>query len=67
MRLAERLTAAASDKLLIIQGKYGLDIAARALAASAAFGSMVKTPVRNIFNGFERVPVNEKNPALNSI
>jgi hypothetical protein len=36
-------------------------------AALVAPAAMVYARAANIFNGFERVPINEKIPALNSI
>ena len=41
--------------------------AAAARAAASPGARLVNSMVQNIFNGLERVPVNEKIPALNSI
>jgi hypothetical protein len=55
-------------KSVILQGKNSeRDAIATACAASVSAAGGVNSRVRNIFNGFECVPVNEKIPVLNSI
>jgi hypothetical protein len=55
-------------KSVILQGKNPeRDAIAAACAASVSAAGVVNSRVLNIFNGFERVPVNEKILALNSI
>jgi hypothetical protein len=67
-RLAGRLTQLRPDQTTDITRKNSERNAIAAASAAAVWAAVVvNRRDRNIFNGFERVPVNEKIPALNSI
>jgi hypothetical protein len=56
-----------SKPLDIVRKNAERDALAAACAARCSARALVNSRAGNIFNGFERVPVNEKIPALNSI
>jgi hypothetical protein len=67
-RLADKLTRLQPAPTLDKSGKNTeRDAVAAACAARCSARALVNSRAGNIFNGFERVPVNEKIPALNSI